>query len=170
MESHTCGLLCTLLSPNLLLSKSIHLVAWVRASSFLYGQITSCHVDGPHLHQRRVTGLRAVCTFACCGSGCYECPCTRVCVGVCFRFSWVHTSGRHCWSRGNSTLPFGGLTRLSQSGCIISTPPAAAVCEGPLFTSCPALTICCLILTILKGVMWHLIAWLTIKPNFHKPA
>lgn len=49
-------------------------------------------------------------------------------------------------------------------------PPPPAVCEGPLFTSCPALTIRCLILAILKGVMWHLIARLTIKPNFHKPA
>ena len=37
MESRTCGLLCTLLSPNLLLSRSIHVGAWVRASPFLYG-------------------------------------------------------------------------------------------------------------------------------------
>ena len=47
MESHTCGLLWTLLLLNPLLSRPIHVGAWVRASSFFKGQITSCRVDGP---------------------------------------------------------------------------------------------------------------------------
>ena len=88
---------------------------------------TSCRVDGPRLHQRQVSGLWAVCTFVCCGYGCCEHPRTRVCMDVCFRFFWIHTSERHCWSHGNSTLPFGGLTRLSQSGCIIFHPHQLSV-------------------------------------------
>ena len=163
MESHACGLLCTLLSPNLLLSRSLHVVAWVRASSCLYGQITSYRVAGPRLHQHQGTGLRAVCSF--------------VAVDTAAVNIHVHVFGWICAFASLGYAPRSGVaghrvTPLYQAfpKWLHHFPPPPAVCEGPLFTSCPALTIRCLILAILKGVMWHLIACLTIKPNFHKPA
>ena len=51
------------------------------------------------------------------GYGCCEHPCTRVWMDLCFRFSWVRTSERRCWSQGNSTLP--GFPKVAAS---FSTP------------------------------------------------